>query len=66
MEDAIYNRVEMEQINEHYLCIQICLLLVKSGLQDKKENIKCMNKSKKPSTAKKKEEMKTEKEGRDN
>ena len=32
MKDAIYNRVEMEQINEHHLCIQICPLFVKSGL----------------------------------
>jgi hypothetical protein len=35
MKDAIYSRVEMEQINEHHLCIQVCPLLVKSGLQDK-------------------------------
>ena len=55
----------MEQINEHHLRVQVCPLLVKSGLQDKKENIKHTNKSKKPSTGKK-EELKIEKEGRDN
>jgi hypothetical protein len=65
MKDAIYRRVEMEQINEHHLCIQVCPLSVKSGLQDKKENIEHMNKSNKPSTSKK-EELKTEKEERDN
>ena len=58
MKDAIYSRVEMEQINKHHLHIQLCPLPVKSGLQGKKENIKHMNKSKKPSTGKK--------EGRDN
>jgi len=65
MKDAIYSRVEVEQINEHHLRIQVCLLPVKGGLQDKKENIKHMNKSRKPSTGKK-EELKTEKEARDN
>jgi hypothetical protein len=56
MKDNIYSRVEME----HHLCIQVCPLLVKSALQDKKY----MNKSKKTSTGKK-EELKMEKEGRD-
>jgi hypothetical protein len=40
-------------------------LPIKSGLQDKKEEIKHLNKSKKPSTGKK-EELKTEKEGGEN
>jgi len=55
----------MEQINEHHLCIQVCPLLVKSHLQDKKENVTHTNKSKKPSTSIK-EEVQTEKERGDN
>jgi hypothetical protein len=65
MKDAIYSRVQMEQINEHQLLHTVCDHCLLRGLQDKNENIKHMNKSKKPSTGKK-EELKTEKEGRDN